>query len=197
MHRWIVLLIIGCLSLPLVAHAASLDGRIATIEAAYREAHDLQADFTQSTYVKTLRKHLKNHGVLYLKKPGKLRIEFRGSPKKHYISNGKKLWIYTPGDKQVQTQTLGKGIPKEALAFLNGFGDLRKEFTVTVGKKMTLQLHPKKKSGFQRLDCTFNNDGLLTAMTVHNSSGGTAQYRFRGITTNQGLAESFFLGPKK
>ncbi|MBI4237428.1 MAG: outer membrane lipoprotein carrier protein LolA [Deltaproteobacteria bacterium] len=180
------------------AGAASLDEQVDTVQRTYQSLGDLQAAFTQATYVKALGKNVNNSGLLSLKKPGKLRIDYHGNPAKQYISNGKTLWITTPGDPQVMMQKLGKaGIPREALAFLTGFAQLRELFTVTAGDAgkrgaIHLTLTPKRGGGFRRLDAAFNERGLLTALTVHNNGGGTASYRFSNIRTNVGIDDGLF-----
>lgn len=187
-----------------VAAAISLDKRVDAIQDAYQRLADLQASFTSQTHVKTLGRSVANQGTLYLQKPGKLRIEYQAAPPRHYISNGKTLWIKTPGDKQVMKQKLGKSMPREALAFLNGFGRLRELFTIAPGagkkpltkKQTALRLTPKNPSGYQRLDCTFDKRGLLVDLVVVNNSGGTATYHFTDIATNVDLKKGLFQAPK-
>ncbi|GEM_PF-2058810 len=173
---------------------------IEKIERAYQNLADLRADFTSATLVKSLGRDVQNHGVLYLQKPGRLRIEYQGAPPRHYISDGKRIWIYTPGDPQVMTGKLGDaGIAREALAFLGGFGKLREQFTVddSAGKG-ALTLTPKATpAAYQKLEGTFNAAGLLTDLTVFNNDGGTARYHFTNLTTNPGLSPEFFRWPPK
>ena len=174
------------------------DELVNQIQTTYRTLSDLQTEFTQQLYVKTLNRAVANTGTLWLKRPGKIRIEYRGATPQQYISDGKSLWLYKPGDTQATVYAVGKNaaIPREALAFLNGFDELRSLFMIKMIKAKHdgayLELAPKQQSGYTQLDCQFDRTGLLTALTIHNTTGGTAQYHFSPITTNPGLPETLF-----
>ncbi len=180
------------------AHASSVDTMVDTIQSTYQNLGDLQADFEQELFVKSLGRAITNHGTLWLKRPGKIRIEYRGATPQQYISDGKSLWLYQPGDTQAMRYTIGKNaaIPREALAFLNGFGELHTLFTIKTAKRKAggsyLELVPKQASGYQQLDCQFDRAGLLADLTIHNTTGGTAQYHFGTITTNRGIPDAHF-----
>ncbi|MBI2343392.1 MAG: outer membrane lipoprotein chaperone LolA [Deltaproteobacteria bacterium] len=171
---------------------------LSTIQTTYQQLTDLQAEFTQETLVEALGRTVKSEGTLMLKKPGKLRIAYRGSMAREYISDGKTLWIYTPGDTQAMAYRVGDdgAISREALAFLGGFGELHQWFVVgtvrRVGQEYRVELQPKSRSGFHALDCRFGKDGLLRSMVVRNVSGGTATYAFQRIARNSGLDDAHF-----
>jgi outer membrane lipoprotein carrier protein len=63
-----------------------------------------------------------------LKKPGKMRWEYRSPEDKLFVSDGKDAWFYVPADKQVR-KTLAKRLEdvRSPLAFLLGKSKLEKE----------------------------------------------------------------------
>src|SRR3989338_1386365 len=102
---------------------------VQTIQSTYQSISDLQADFVQSTHVAILGKTVKERGIFSMKKPGQLRIEYKGEHPRQYISDGKKLWIVDPELEQVETYKISANtVPKEALELLKGFADMEKLF---------------------------------------------------------------------
>lgn len=176
------------------------------IQDKYRSINDLQAGFTQSTYVAILEKNVTESGLFAMKKPGKLRIDYTGTNPKMYISDGKKLWIVDPQLEQVEIHKVSGGsIPKEALEFLKGFGEMDKLFVVESRKVAApkaghtyLTLTPKNGSTiYKKLDCEFNRDNVLSTMAIHNKSGNISTYSFDSIKINSGVSDDIFVFKNK
>lgn len=67
-------------------------------------------------------------GMLWLKKPRKMRWEYRSPREKLFISDGRDAWFYLPEDKQVRkTQVRKLDDLRSPLAFLLGKTKLEKE----------------------------------------------------------------------
>lgn len=67
-------------------------------------------------------------GTLWLKKPGKMRWEYRSPKDKLFLSDGKNAWFYVPGDKQVRKTSVRKLEDlRSPLGFLLGKTKLEKE----------------------------------------------------------------------
>ncbi len=196
-------LLILCLLIPAAAHAGELDRQIDAVQGAYKGAEDISANFTQATYVKLLEKMITKKGRMYFKKGEKFRIEYVGPGEKNYVSDGTLLWVFVPNDDAslVTYEVTDETVPQEALKFLSGFGNLRKDFRVSPSKAFTdlkpgesaFYLTPKsRKAQYNALDAKFNQDGLVDAVQVHNKSGNISTYRFTDIRTSTGLAPSLF-----
>lgn len=178
------------------------DPQVDAIQSTYRSIQDFQADFMQNTYVEILGSTIKETGIFMIKKPGMLRIDYTGEHPKRYLSNGKKIWIVDKDLQQVETYNVtANSIPKEALEFLKGFGDMEKLFTVShwkVSKPIKdhtyLKLIPKSASEqYKWLDCDFGTDNLLKTMVIHNKSGNVSTYTFTNIKINTGLTNDLFV----
>ncbi|MFH1874740.1 MAG: outer membrane lipoprotein carrier protein LolA [Pseudomonadota bacterium] len=191
-----------------IAYAGSLNEQIEAIQKTYQDIETISADFTQTTYVKLIDKTVTKQGKFYFKKGGKLRIEYKGDPEKHYVSDGTKLWIYNVGDKasQQEYELNDETIPKEALSFLAGFGKLNEEFKIKKSQAFenveqnfsALELIPKNKSAqYKTLDTLFNQDNYLVKLRVRNPSGNITNYTFTNIQINQNLEDGFFQVNKK
>src|ERR1700677_1052537 len=98
----------------------------------YNHLHTLQAEFTE-TYRGSGAERSES-GTLWLakggmKKPGKMRWEYRSPREKLFVSDGTSAWFYVPGDRQVRKTDARKlDDVRSPLAFLLGKSKLEKEF---------------------------------------------------------------------
>lgn len=194
----ILFLILSCI---LLRPAFAIEPEVKAIQSTYQQMTDLQANFTQSTFVEVLGSTVKEQGVFSMKKPGMLKIEYTGLHPKQYISNGKKLWIVDIELEQVETLSVSNDtVPKEALEFLKGFGNMSTLFKVSPWEPKSkeaghtyLKLIPKTASAhYKWLACDFGPDNILKLMTITNVSGNISTYVFTNIRTNTGLDKEMF-----
>jgi len=90
------------LAVTLARAAAALDvkAEAAAVDNHYNHLHSLQAEFTEF-YVGSGMDRVES-GTLWLKKPGKMRWEYRSPREKLFVSDGKDAWFYVPGDHQAR-----------------------------------------------------------------------------------------------
>jgi outer membrane lipoprotein carrier protein len=72
----------------------------------YNRLRSLQAEFTEIYSGAGLDRS--ESGTLWLKKPGKMRWEYRSPRDKLFLSDGQNAWFYLPGDKQVRKTPVRK-----------------------------------------------------------------------------------------
>jgi len=131
------------------AEKADLQEILAALKKGYASMEDLHADFSQKTYVASLKREEKGSGELFLKKKGSS-AQFRFNytrPKQQIISNGKNIWYYLPDNKQViltDTAKLFSGGNGIALSYLTGLGSLGEDFNIRL-----LADSPDKKGNYQ------------------------------------------------
>jgi len=118
------------LSLFLTAHlpanASDVKALAAAVDAHYNHLRSLQAEFTE-TYQGSGMDRTES-GTLWLKKPGKMRWEYRSPRDKLFVSNGKDAWFYVPEDRQARKTSAQKlDDVRSPLAFLLGKTRLEKE----------------------------------------------------------------------
>ena len=82
------------------AHAADVKSEAAAVDAHYNHLHSLQAEFTELYRGSGMERT--ESGTLWLKKPGKMRWEYRSPKEKLFVSDGKTAWFYVPDDRQAQ-----------------------------------------------------------------------------------------------
>lgn len=179
------------------------DESIKTIEFTYSTLNDLNANFIQTTKVALLDRTIKKEGTFRFKKGGKLRIEYQGADPKHYVSDGKTIWVYTPGDESTlqKYSVSDETVPKEALSFMNGFVNLEEEFKISPSKAFSeacagctaLNLVPRSKARhYEYLDALFGTDHIIKELIIKNTSGNVSHYFFSNIRLNTGLSDTLF-----
>lgn len=98
----------------------------AAVDDHYNHLQTLQADFTENYQGSGLGRT--ESGTLWLKKPGKMRWEYRSPEEKLFIGDGKDAWLYLPAEKQVRKSSMRKLEDlRSPLAFLLGKTKLQKE----------------------------------------------------------------------
>ena len=96
------------------------------VDERYNHLHTLQADFTEIYRGAGMERT--ESGTLWLKKPGKMRWEYRSPRDKLFLSDGKDAWFYVPGERQVRRTAVKKlDDLRSPLAFLLGKTKLEKE----------------------------------------------------------------------
>jgi outer membrane lipoprotein carrier protein len=96
------------------------------VDERYNHLRSLQAEFTEIYRGAGMERT--ESGTLWLKKPGKMRWEYRSPRDKLFLSDGKDAWFYVPGERQVQRTAVKKlDDLRSPLAFLLGKTKLEKE----------------------------------------------------------------------
>ena len=112
--------------LPTAGLAEDVKTLAAAVDAHYNHLRSLQAEFTEVYRGSGMERT--EAGTLWLKKPGKMRWEYRSPREKLFVSNGKDAWFYVPDDRQAR-KTAAKKLDdvRSPLAFLLGKTKLEKE----------------------------------------------------------------------
>ena len=70
------------------------------VDERYNHLRSLQADFTE--IYRGAGTERTESGTLWLKKPGKMRWQYRSPREKLFLSDGKDAWFYVPGERQAR-----------------------------------------------------------------------------------------------
>jgi outer membrane lipoprotein carrier protein len=96
------------------------------VDERYNHLRSMQADFTEIYRGAGMERT--ESGTLWLKKPGKMRWQYRSPREKLFLSDGKDAWFYIPGERQVRRTAVKKlDDLRSPLAFLLGKTKLEKE----------------------------------------------------------------------
>lgn len=114
--------------LPAVAADSTLDvhALAQAVDNHYNHLQTLQAEFAETYSGAGIERT--ESGSLWLKKPGKMRWEYRSPKEKLFLSDGKDAWFYVPGDHQARRSSARKlDDLRSPLGLLLGKSRLEKE----------------------------------------------------------------------
>jgi outer membrane lipoprotein carrier protein len=198
----------AALALTLVSvHGRAADLSAAEIAAAlqrkYDAVKDFSADFTHVYQGGVLRKQLTERGRVLIKKPGKMRWEYKAPEEKLFVSDGVKIYSYLPLDKQV----IVSSVPPEDQAstptlFLAGKGSLTRDFVASLDAlpagmpagTRALKLVPRaSQRDYESLvlvidPASYQIRGLITV----DGQGGKSSFSFANLKENVGLPDTTF-----
>ena len=122
--RFVVLVVAAALSA--TTPAPDVHAIAQAVDERYNHLRTLQTDFTE--IYRGAGTERTESGTLWLKKPGKMRWEYRSPREKLFLSDGKDAWFYVPGERQVRRTAVKKlDDLRSPLAFLLGKTKLEKE----------------------------------------------------------------------
>jgi outer membrane lipoprotein carrier protein len=124
---WLVLAVCVFSALCAVAGASPDIRAIAqAVDNHYNHLHSLQAEFTELYRGSGMDRS--ESGTLWLKKPRKMRWEYRSPKEKLFLSDGETAWFYVPGERQARKEPFKKlEDMRSPLGFLLGKTKLDKE----------------------------------------------------------------------
>jgi outer membrane lipoprotein carrier protein len=195
---------LACAGLPAALAAPSLEEAVGALEQAQRRVTDLKAPFQQTSYNKALNQTVEARGTLYLKKPGRLRWEYQTPTPQEVVSDGAKLWIYTPELKQVNVTAAPQALAGPAGSFLQGLGQVREHFQARflnpaqptdADGLVVLDLAPKRPQPLlARLIVSVDpKSWLVRQAVVHDELGNTVAVRFGETVVNSGVPDALFV----
>lgn len=168
---------------------------VEAVEAHYRDLVDLTAKIVQKNFLKSVEKTQTFEGLLSIKKPGKLRLEYTNG--QIIVVDGKEAWFYSKKSSQAIRRTFKDfeqaNIP---VAFLLGAGAIRQEFDVSQpepGDLRVLDLKPRKTgAAMKKLRLYTDGSGRINRMTVYDRSGNTSDVVFSDVKEGVGLDDTPF-----
>ena len=128
-------------------------------------------------------------GMLWLKKPGKMRWEYRSPRAKLFVVDGKNAWFYVPGERQVRRASMKKlDDLRSPLAFLLGKTKLEKELRglslapdvapLAAGDIMLRGVPGGLRDRLTQVLLEITPDSSISRIVLEESDGATIEYRF-------------------
>ena len=173
------------------------------LQSRYGNMKGLAADFVQ-IYRDPSGRKLQEQGTLQLKRPGKMRWDYRQPEKKLFIVNDKKVYFYIPTEKEVTiTELKESDDPRAPFVFLLGRGNLQKDFksveissveSPIVAGNVVLELVPKRISTtLKRLFVEIEPKAIrLSRIVLINASDGRSDFILSNFKENYVLEDSSF-----
>jgi outer membrane lipoprotein carrier protein len=188
------------------AKPLSADAVVTRVQSFYTNTQQLTAIFRQTYTNVTFGKESVSDGKVWIKKPGKMRWDYKGRKqkvKKSFISDGSMLWAVEHDNKQVFKKSLEDNMLPVAITFLYGKGDLARDFAAALdtsgayGKKSdyVLELTPRKPSAqYKKLFLVVDPGNFRVKQSVVvEASGNTNHFRFYSPDTKSAVMDSWFV----
>jgi outer membrane lipoprotein carrier protein len=177
---------------------ASLAGSlIRKLEERHARTADLVARFTESYRSGMLSREVVERGIVSIKRPGRMRWEYKDPEEKLFISDGKTFYFYVPADRQVIVSEQGA---ERSLAarLLSGRGGLLGEFDASLEEPLEegvlrVKLVPRREQpDVVRAFVDVEPSGRLREVQLEDVQGNRTRFRFEGVRENTGLRDSLF-----
>jgi outer membrane lipoprotein carrier protein len=167
----------------------------------YNHLHTLQADFTE-IYRGEGAERVES-GTLWLKKPRKMRWEYRSPREKLFISDGQAVWFYLPAEKQVRKTSLKKlDDLRSPIAFLLGKTKLENELQglskavdqspLEAGNTVLRGVPPAMGDQLSEVQLEINPAAQIVRIVLQELDGATTEFRFAGWKENLPISDSQF-----
>ncbi len=167
------------------------------VENRYNRAQTLAVQFAE-TYSGLGRGPRTETGVLYLRKPGRMRWEYAQPPGKLFVSNGKEVYLYLPGENRVERMKLSETEDMRApMAFLLGKLNFEKDFrnlqaqTVPDGSLVTAE--PKSDAlPYSKVEFQVSGTFEIRKLHIVGQDQSILDFTFQNEKLNPPLANSMF-----
>lgn len=175
----------------------SLTRLLAGVERRYNGTTTLQLRFEQQ-YRGGGQPSRTENGLLFLKKPGRMRWEYRHPEGKLFVSDGKYAWFYSQAMNQVEKSGLKESDDLRApLAFLMGRLDFNRDFrdfkAAPEGEGIRVTAVPKSaKSPYREVEFWVSPSSELRQVKVTGQDGALMHFRFSEERLGVAIGEQLF-----
>ncbi len=173
----------------------------AAVDSHYNHLHSLQAEFTEVYRGSGMERT--ESGTLWLKKPGKMRWEYRSPKDKLFVSDGKDAWFYVPEDRQARKEAAKRLEDiRSPLAFLLGKTKLEKELQ---GLSLAPDVEPLQPGNIvlrgvpraladrvSEILLEITPDDQIARIVIQEVDGAATEYRFGEMKENVEIADGRF-----
>jgi outer membrane lipoprotein carrier protein len=181
--------------------AVNVNQLAAAVDAHYNHLRSLQAEFTEVYRGSGMERT--ESGTLWLKKPGKMRWEYRSPREKLFVSDGRDVWFYVPADRQAR-KTAAKKLDdvRSPLAFLLGKTKLEKELQglslapdvepVAAGNVVLRGVPQAMADQVSEILLEITPDHQIARIVIQEVDGAATEYRFAGMEEDVAIGDGRF-----
>lgn len=188
------LLFILCLSISAFAADPGNDAEALArkVDQRYNALRTLRMDFTEQLVTAGVQK--RESGVLELKKPGRMRWDYRQPQAKVFVSDGKTAYFYVPGERQARKGPVKKLDDLQSpLRYLLGKSQIAKELDGLTLEGNVLSGTPKHlKERVERVELAISSEGLIQRIVIEEIDGTRTEFAFSNIQENVTIADQQF-----
>jgi outer membrane lipoprotein carrier protein len=162
------------------------------VDQRYNALHTLRMDFTEQLATAGVQK--RESGVLELKRPGRMRWDYKQPQAKIFVSDGKTAYFYIPGERQARKAPVKKLDDLQSpLRYLLGKSQIVKELEGLKLEGNVLSGTPKHmKDRVERVELAINPEGLIERIVIEDIDGTRTEFAFANIQENVAIADQQF-----
>jgi outer membrane lipoprotein carrier protein len=173
----------------------------AAVDTHYNHLRSLEAEFTEVYRGSGMERT--ETGTLWLKKPGKMRWEYRSPKEKLFVSDGKNAWFYVPEDRQAR-RTAAKKLEdiRSPLAFLLGKTKLEKELhglslapdvePLAIGNMVLRGVPVALADRVSEILVEITPENRIARIVIQEVDGAATEYRFGEMKEDLAIADGRF-----
>jgi outer membrane lipoprotein carrier protein len=201
LRNFLVLGLATAISTVSFAAAPSVHSIADAVDHRYNHLQTLQAEFTEIYRGAGMERT--ESGTLWLKKPGKMRWQYRSPREKLFVSDGKNAWFYVPGEPQVRrTPVRQLDDLRSPLAFLLGKTKLEKELSglspaedvapLTAGNMVLRGVPRAMADQVNQVLVEVTTVGRIDRIVLEGTDGSSTEFRFQGQTEDGKIDDQSF-----
>jgi outer membrane lipoprotein carrier protein len=174
------------------------------MQAHYDALEGFEADFTQRYERKILRRAVEESGRVIVKKPGRMRWEYRTPEEKLFVTDGSRSYFYLPIENQVMVSHhprgamgMGEGSPFELLAgrsrMTDSFAFFESDAEPTRGGEMLHLIPTRRHEEFEDVEVEVQpKTGALLRVVLIDMQRNRTEFVFDNVRKDLDLPESLF-----
>lgn len=176
----------------LQANAETAEESVLKIQAAYSNLKDVRGKFVQKNHMKDLGSTLSYSGNFIIKRPGRMKWIYKDQ--EILIKDGIVL-LYDKSQKSAYRSKFDRStFGTTPVALLEDFGDITKEFDITV-KKGRLRLKPKNPMpgiSFIEIEPSSDSTFPIKSFAIVDSTSNRIDITLKDVVQNTGISDSAF-----
>jgi len=192
---------VAVLAFALPTHAQDIQQLAHAVDEHYNHLRSLEADFTE-IYRGGGADRVES-GTLWLKKPRKMRWEYRSPTEKLFVSDGQQVWFYLPAERQARKTELKKLEDlRSPLAFLLGKTKLENELRglskvvdqapMETGNTLLRGVPRAMADRVSEVQLEITPSDQIVRILMIEADGATTEFRFAGLKENLNLNDGRF-----
>lgn len=180
----------------------TVDQVVRGLEDHYNRLQSLKAQFIQVYRSSPQAPAREEYGMLYLKKPGKMRWEYASPEVKLFVSDGKTVYFYVPEDRQATRMLVKESADlRLPLRFLLGRMNLKREFRVELASDTApldpgnpvLRMTPRQQENrLREMVLEADTRDRIRRVKIIETDGTVTEFRLSGETPNPPLDSAMF-----
>jgi len=188
--------------LPVSAADTTAPELAAALQRKYDSIKDFSADFVHAYEGGVLHKTITERGRLLVKKPGKMRWDYKEPRPKLFVTDNKNAYFYVPGDRQARRLPV-KSLEdfRSPIRFLLGHTKLQKEFDhlaispekpLNPGNVVLQGVPLNMKERVSRVLLEMTRSGQLARIFIEELDGSITDFRFTNIQEDVPVKSELF-----